>query len=214
MSKKNIYWIGTAFFSVVILFTFGYYKSYQNVAQHNNAFQGKEQAYREDNKTKEEKEENQANKASAVQSRISDSTTICWEFYYVKEKVSRTKSTLAPDYLIGLTRKEVVSYVEDYMKNLSEEEKKEGLLSYELVSFSTDKVVLKKSYEAENKTVIYYIGLKDDMVVVYCEDRKTIYEHTGIMANTLPQEEQSLLKKGIEVKGEKELFGILEGYSS
>lgn len=214
MSRKNIYWLGTVFFSFVILFTFGYYKSYQDAEKENNAFQGNKQAYIEDNKMDEQEKENQVNRASYVQSRISDKTTICWEFYYKKEKTMRTKSTLAPDYLIGLTRKEMISYVEKYMENLSEEEKKDGLLSYELISFSTEKVVLKKSYESENRTVSYYIGLKDEMVVVYCEDKKTIYEHTGIKADTLPEEEQQLLKKGIEVNGEKELFGILEGYSS
>lgn len=213
MSRKNIYWLGTCFFSVVIVFTFVYYKSYQNSIKHDNAFQTNEQAYNSD-KEGDQIEENVVNKASAIKNRITDTTTICWEYYYVKKDITRKKSTLAPDYLIGLTRKETIEYVEEYMKNISDNEKEEGLFAYEVVSFSAEKVVLRKSFEEENTTISYYIGLRDNAIVVYYEDKKTIYEETGILVDTLPEDERKRLEVGIEVEGEEELFGILEGYSS
>lgn len=43
---------------------------------------------------------------------------------------------------------------------------------------------------------------------------KTVYEHTGIKISSLSAKERKQLKKGIEVKDEEELYGILENYSS
>jgi hypothetical protein len=54
----------------------------------------------------------------------------------------------------------------------------------------------------------------DGEVVVYYGDKKTVYEYTGIETKNLSREEKTMLKKGIEVKDEEELYQILENYSS
>lgn len=51
-------------------------------------------------------------------------------------------------------------------------------------------------------------------MIAYYGDMKTVYEHTGIAVSSLSRKEKQQLKKGIEVKDEEELYGILENYSS
>ena len=45
-------------------------------------------------------------------------------------------------------------------------------------------------------------------------DKKTIFDYTGIKTSRLDKKERNALKKGVEVKDEDELYGILENYSS
>ena len=49
---------------------------------------------------------------------------------------------------------------------------------------------------------------------IYYGDKKTIFDYTGIKASRLDKKERNALKKGVEVKDEDELYGILENYSS
>lgn len=145
---------------------------------------------------------------------VKPSTVCILEHYDMVSQEQRQEEMNTPEYLVGLTREEIIAYLNSYMLDLPLEEMQDGLISYELIAFSKDNVTLRKTYNSDTVLFRYYIVVEDNIVVVYYQDKKTVYEYTGIDATSLPIEEQTRLSQGIEVKNEKELYGILEDYSS
>lgn len=129
------------------------------------------------------------------------------------ENTSTDYETL-PQELVGLTREETDDYCKKYMDKLPVEEYLKGLQSIGVVSFSKERLVVKKIYDSSKVEFRYYLIAIDGEVVVYYGDKKTVYEYTGIETKRLSAEDRKALKKGIEVKDEQELYGILENYSS
>lgn len=60
----------------------------------------------------------------------------------------------------------------------------------------------------------YYLKEKDGYVIVYRQDKTTVFETTGIALSALPEALQAEISKGKYVKTEKELYSFLENYSS
>lgn len=146
--------------------------------------------------------------------------TIRTDSDYVLEVYDRERDYLSkhelnpPAYLIGLDRKGLEEYVADYMEHVPLDEFQMGLISYEIVSFSGEKVVLRKVYDQSTVPYQYYLVVERGYLVVYYADQKTVYEYTGIEASDLPEEEQVKLAYGIFLKDQSELYGLLQGYSS
>ena len=126
------------------------------------------------------------------------------------DSVTRT----APGFLIGMTKEELNDYVKKYMENLSLAEYEAGLQAYDIISFSENKVVLRKTYDAAKIQYKYYVNISDGMVTVYYSDMKSVYEYTHIPAVDLSEKDRIALSKGIYVKDREELYSILEGFSS
>ncbi|MDD6034929.1 MAG: hypothetical protein PUC30_01855 [Lachnospiraceae bacterium] len=120
----------------------------------------------------------------------------------------------APGFLIGMTKEELTSYLENYMENLSLAEYEAGLLTYEVISFSENRVVLRKTYDATRVPYKYYVNISDGMVTVYYSDLESVFEYTHIPAVDLSEEDRISLIEGIYVKDREELYSILEGFSS
>ena len=55
---------------------------------------------------------------------------------------------------------------------------------------------------------------EENEIVVYYSDKKRVFEYTGLMIDSLPEEELLKLEQGFYVKDKEELYGILENYSS
>ena len=89
-----------------------------------------------------------------------------------------------------------------------------GLLSYEVVSFSENQVVLRKTYDATKVPYKYYVNISDGMVIVYYSDLESVFEYTHIPAVDLSEEDRVKLIEGIYVKDREELYSLLEGFSS
>lgn len=119
-----------------------------------------------------------------------------------------------PAYLVGLDRMGLEQYMKDYMKDVPLDEFQMGLISYDVVSFSPEKVVLRKVYDQSVVPYQYYLVVERGYLVVYYADQKTVYEYTGIEARKLPEEEQVKLAYGIFLKDQSELYGLLQSYSS
>lgn len=126
------------------------------------------------------------------------------------DSVQRT----APGFLIGMTREELSDYVTRYMDKMSLAEYEAGLLSYEIVSFSENKVVLRKTYDASKVPYKFYVNITDGMVTVFYSDMESVFEYTHIPAVDLAEEDRLALIEGIYVKDREELYSILEGFSS
>ena len=118
------------------------------------------------------------------------------------------------DTTAGFTREQADGYFKDYMNRLPVEEYLDGLQSIGIVSFSAERLVVKRIYDNSKVEYRFYLIAVDGEVVVYYGDKKTVYEYTGIETKNLSKEERTMLKKGLEVKDEEELYGILENYSS
>lgn len=136
------------------------------------------------------------------------------ENYDVVKDQTTTEYLTLPEELLGYDRERADEYFKKYMNNLPVEEFLNGLQSAGISNFSSERMVVHKVYDSSKIKYRYYLIAVDGEVVVYYGDRKTVFEYTGILTNTLSQDEQSALKQGIEVKDEDALFGILENYSS
>ncbi len=216
MRKVYIYIAG--FVALAALLTTCYYLSYKAALHkfHYDVTEQSDNVIINQNNIEKNAAEDEKDAITAVgkTSKVTTSTEYVLETYDIKTDQTVTNTAPTPEYLIGLTREEVIAYLNGYIKNMSLEEYQQGLISYELVSFSSEKIVLRKTYNSDYMQYKYYIAVEDGEVVVYYSDRETIFEYTGIEAAALSEEEQIKLNYGIYVKDQEELYGILENYSS
>ncbi len=139
---------------------------------------------------------------------------------YQIQKYDAVKDTTETDYetlpeeMVGFTRKDMDDYCKEYMEQVPAEEYLLGLQSTGVVSFSHDRLVVKKVYDGSKVKYKYYLIAVEGEVVIYYGDKKTVYEYTGIETGKLAKEEQNKLKRGIEIRDDNELYSILENYSS
>lgn len=116
-----------------------------------------------------------------------------------------------PSEFVGCKREDIEKYLKKYMEETSTEKE---LVSYEMISFSSDALCVKKIYEIDKSEYAFLLVVENNEIVVYDAKWKNVYERTGIQIQDLLQEEQEKLIKGMYVKDEKELYSILEDYSS
>ena len=128
------------------------------------------------------------------------------------EKIKET--TTMPAIYLGLEREELLSYLNEYMNDLSIKEKEDGLVAFELEAYSTDEVVLKKLYYPDENYNHYYVLYQYGRLVVYYSDRKTVYDYPDIKLYDLPLDIQCKVIAGMEIKDEVELYDFLQNYSS
>ncbi|HBI62852.1 MAG TPA: hypothetical protein DDY31_16885 [Lachnospiraceae bacterium] len=152
--------------------------------------------------------------ASTEEDTLSVNTVYQVQRYDVQKDTTATDYETLPQDLVGFTREQADDYFKDYMNRLPVEEYLDGLQSIGIVSFSAERLVVKRIYDSSKVTYRFYLIAVDGEVVVYYGDKKTVYEYTGIETKNLSKEERTMLKKGLEVKDEEELYGILENYSS
>lgn len=119
-----------------------------------------------------------------------------------------------PEQYIGMDRDKFVEAMESYEKNPPLTELNKGFVSVEVKSFSTQKVVVRKNYFFEETKQHFYLTVQDNMIVVMCEDLKTVYMNTSILLNTLPERIQAEIMLNKYIENEKELYDFLETYSS
>lgn len=136
------------------------------------------------------------------------------ETCYLQSQTEKKEELPLPGFMVGLTRKELAAYVEGYLESMPINEFLNGLISYEIVSFSPDKVVLRKIYDETKVENQFYLCRKGEFIVVYYSDLKTVYEYTEIRTDSLKEEIRQVVEQGFYVKDAQELYSILEGYTS
>ncbi len=123
------------------------------------------------------------------------------------------KSYTVPLELIGMTRDEVINYIARYTAGMSEEE--QNLVHYELISFSNDQLVIRKTFlSQEDVAYTYWVKSVAGRLMVYLADQVTVYIRTDIEVDKLPEEEQIALKTGKYITNMQELFNYLESCTS
>ncbi len=151
---------------------------------------------------------------STAQNTLRADTIYQVQNYNVQTDTTTTDYTALPDGLLQADREHADTFCQEYMTQMPVEEFLKGLQSMQVISFSPERLVVRKVYDLSKIKYKYYLIASEGEVVVYYGDMKTIYEKTGIATSTLSKEERKALKNGIEVKNEEELFSILENYSS
>lgn len=149
-----------------------------------------------------------------VEETVLPTTEYVLKTYDIKTGTTNEEKLPTPSYLIGLTREEVIQYLEDYMQDLPLTEFQKGLVSFELTSFSKDKIVLKKTYDSDKIKYKYYLKEQNGYIVAYYGDQKTVFDYTGISVENLSDYEREQLEEGIFVRDLEELYALLENYSS
>lgn len=236
--KKTAFYLGS-FTVLSLMFCLCYYTSYKNALKDFNrkAKEQKTSLYSELERVSEENRtllnrlaEQEAELSELAEIATEDSenvavgviahNTVLPTVTYIEETYNMVTGKLdsvaktAPGFLIGMTREELADYIAHYMETLSLAEYEAGLQTYDIVSFSENKVVLRKTYDASKVLYKYYVNITDGMVTVFYSDLKSVYEYTHIPAVDLTEEVRQVLLEGIYVKNREELYSILEGFSS
>ena len=106
------------------------------------------------------------------------------------------------------------------------QEKGEEVKNISMISFSHDTLVLRKDvtdsiaisetikkYQNDNP-YNYYMVLEDGYLIVYKQDKTTVFLETGIREDELDETDRAQLLQGVGVKNISELYRYLEGYTS
>lgn len=145
--------------------------------------------------------------------RVTSKTRYIVEKYEEESEELVKEERAVPAEYAGLTRKELEHELSVEFATMSWEEEKAGLVKISLESFSEDKIVIKKVYNKSGEQG-YILKLEDGEVVIYRKDEEEPFERTGLMEESLSGEDRKLLQDGYAVSSEKELYSVLENFSS
>lgn len=84
----------------------------------------------------------------------------------------------------------------------------------ELISFSSEKVVVRKSFEPEQEEKGFFLLNENHYVVVYDHQLSQVYMSTDILVEELPEKLQNEILNMKFIEDEGELYNFLESYSS
>lgn len=146
--------------------------------------------------------------------RVTNTTKFVLEHYNSKEFTLKEEELPTPADFIGLTREELIDYLKNYEAAPSLEDKKLGFEKYELVYFSKDQIVLRKTYHPYAENYEYYLLAEHGLVTVYYSDKSTVYEYTNILVDDLPSDLKEEITNGKYISNMDDLYNFLENYSS
>lgn len=141
-------------------------------------------------------------------------TKLVVESYDLNDYTLSIANEELPLEYIGLTRDELIASISDYCNYPTEEDITAGFESMQLISFSEDKVIIRKSFKPVILPEHFYLMAENHYVSVYYDDRDTIYMYTGIALDSLPESVQREIVSGKYVPSIHELYSFLETYSS
>lgn len=163
--------------------------------------------------------ETETEQEQVIETAVADNPVVTADTLYLVETVDLNKGTVSeseeavPVMYIGLNREELLDALSSYDKNPPLTEQERGFETIELTSFSRDRVVVCKYYK-EKEPEGFYLMVADHFIVVYHEDKSTLYMNTDILLDLLPESLQREIMEGKYVASEEELYLFLESYSS
>lgn len=132
---------------------------------------------------------------------------------YQKNVKQKEEITKAPVEYVGNNREKLIENIKTYLEEPSLEDIEAGLVTMELISFSADRIVIRKNY-AESLPYKYCLYIENGYVTVYYSDKKTVYSYTDIAAENLPENIRRQLYSGMKIDSTGSLYDFLETYSS
>ena len=155
--------------------------------------------------------EQDLNEVNAEQENIISNRTNYVEESYNMDTDELQKETMTPPAeVLGYNRQQLIDYLTTYMSK----NKDETLVNIQLVSFSTDSVVVRKTVRTIEKTYNYYVLVENGMISVYKADKETKYFDTGIHLSEVEEKERQKLTDGFYVEDIRELYNYLESITS
>ncbi len=139
---------------------------------------------------------------------------------YVLEETDLRNDTVVetfwklPAKYIGMNREQFLEAMDLYEASPPLEELERGFVSLEVLSFSPQKVVVQMNYDYIQPGSSFYLKVEDNFVVVYLEDKTTLYMDTDISLKDLPEDLQQEIIQVMYVQDEESLYDFLENYSS
>lgn len=119
-----------------------------------------------------------------------------------------------PDQYVGMNRKQFLEAMEQYENYPPLSEMERGFVGLEVLAFSRERVVVRMNYRYVQPSASFYLAVYDNEVVVYLEDKETIYINTEISLYSLPEELQQKIIQMMWIPDEESLYNFLENYSS
>ena len=161
-----------------------------------------------------EQESNGEQEVSALTQKLNAGTS------YVLEETDLRSDTVVettwklPAKYIGMNREQFLEAMDLYEASPPLEELERGFVSLEVKSFSPQKVVVQMNYDYIQPGSSFYLKVEDNFVVVYLEDKTTVYMDTDILLKDLPEDLQQEIIQVMYVPDEESLYDFLENYSS
>ncbi|MDR1532449.1 MAG: BofC C-terminal domain-containing protein [Clostridiales bacterium] len=138
--------------------------------------------------------------AESSAARITGATKMIYEYHYLDDGTTE-RSEEAPPY---------------FLVNLDGGGLREMFVDWEIVSFSAERVVMRKNI-ADKVERQYVVGVLNGYVAVfYSQSREgaSLKELLNMPVSALPEAERTRLEKGIRVIGDEALVRILQDYGS
>ena len=162
--------------------------------------------------TENEKDEDQ--EVSGLTQKLNAGTSYVLEEIDLRNDTVVETSWKLPAKYIGMNREQFLEAMELYEASPPLEELERGFVSLEVISFSPQKVVVQMNYDLMQPGSSFYLMVEDNFVVVYLEDKTTVYMDTDISLKDLPEDLQQEIIQGMYVPDEESLYDFLENYSS
>lgn len=151
--------------------------------------------------------------ASASETLSADTEYVLEETNILDRSVVQTSWRLPPQYM-GMNRKQFLEAMELYEAHPPLAEMERGFVGLEVLSFSRERVVVQMNYRYVQPSASFYLAVYDNEVVVYLEDKVTVYINTDISLDSLPEEVQQEIIQMMWIPDEESLYHFLESYSS
>ena len=151
---------------------------------------------------------------------VSSSETLYVGTEYVLAETDINRHTVVetswslPNKYVGMTREQFLSAMEIYQASPPLKELERGFVGLEVLSFSRERVVVQMNYSYIQPSASFYLAVYNNEVVVFLDDRETVYIETKIRLDSLPEELQQEIIQMMLVESEEELYNFLETYSS
>lgn len=146
--------------------------------------------------------------------------TLCVDTEYVLEETDVLYHTVVetiwrlPDKYVGMNRDQFLKAMEVYEAFPPLSELERGFVGLEVLSFSRERVVVQMNYKYVQPSSSFYLAAYDNKVIVYLEDKRTVYIETEIQLDSLPFEIQESIMDMMWIENEEKLYDFLENYSS
>ena len=199
---------------------------YEDAPQQDNALNGSVDAKEDSGSSVRQVSESGSEEGSTVEEDkdalyvTSGSETLYVGTEYVLEEADIIHQTVVetiwrlPDKYVGMNREQFLAAMETYEAAPPLTELERGFVGLEVLSFARERVVVRMNYHYVQPSSSFYLAAYDNKVLVYLEDRQTVYIETDILLETLPPDLQQEIFKMMWIENEEALYNFLETYSS
>ncbi len=125
------------------------------------------------------------------------------------EEIRKSESDIPIEY-IGYNREQLIDYLARFMSNNEDR----TLKNIQLISFSDDAVVIRKTVCTPSKIYKYFVVSEENIIKIYDVDKKVIIIDTGIDIENLDEECRKNLEKGFYLETIHELYSYLESVTT